>query len=60
MKLKILTLHFKFLVLNLKSKEVISMNEAGLKELVEKIVNVKAEFQTIEVKRSNTECSCSP
>ena len=34
------------------------MNEAGLKELVEKIVNVKAEFQTIEVKRSNTECSC--
>ncbi len=28
------------------------MNEAGLKELVEKIVNVKAEFQTIEVKRS--------
>jgi hypothetical protein len=47
-------------VLNLKSKEVISMNEAGLKELVEEIVNVKAEFQTIEVKRSNTECSCSP
>ena len=36
------------------------MNEAGLKELVEKIVNVKAEFQTIEVKRSNTECFCSP
>ena len=33
------------------------MNEAGLKELVEKIVNVKAEFQTIEVKRSKTAAS---
>ncbi len=33
------------------------MNEIELKELVEKIVNVKAEFQTIEVKRSKTAAS---
>ena len=33
------------------------MNEIELKALVKRIVNVKAEFQTVEVKRSKTAAS---